>query len=79
LKGAFIETSFPNEYESLAKESKHLTPKLLAQEYQKIGQPDLPLYVFHLKPQFREQIASQLHDLALPSLTLLQEGEELEI
>ncbi len=79
LKGAFIETSFPNEYENLAKESKHLTPKLLVQEYQKIGKPELPLYVFHLKPQFREQIANQLHDLSLPSLSILQEGQEVEI
>ncbi|MDH5563866.1 MAG: 3',5'-cyclic-nucleotide phosphodiesterase [Nitrospirota bacterium] len=79
LKGALIETSFPNEFEALAKESKHLTPTLLAKEYQKIGKPELPLYVFHLKPQFREQIASQLHDLALPSLCILQEGQEIEL
>jgi ribonuclease BN (tRNA processing enzyme) len=79
LKGAFIETSFPNEFEGLAKESMHLTPKLLLQEYQKIGRPDLPLYVFHLKPQFREQIAEQLHDLRLPQLTILQEGQEIEL
>jgi len=79
LKGAFIETSFPNEFHRLAQESKHLTPKLLEQEFTKIGRPDLPLYVFHMKPQFRERIAEQLQDLAIPNLTILQEGQEINL
>ncbi|MEC4671834.1 MAG: 3',5'-cyclic-nucleotide phosphodiesterase [Nitrospirota bacterium] len=79
LKAAFIETSFPDEMKELASIAKHLTPSLLAQEFKKIGRPDLPLYVYHLKPPFRDQITDQLSKLGIPNLTILQEGQELEI
>ncbi len=79
LKAAFIETSFPDEMKELASIAKHLTPSLLAQEFKKIGRPELPLYVYHLKPQFRGEITDQLSKLGIPNLTTLREGQELEI
>ena len=79
LKAAFIETSFPNEMEALAGTSKHLTPTLLKTEFEKIGKPDLPLYVYHLKPPFRDRIREQLRNLAIPNLKVLEEGQILEI
>ena len=63
----------------LASIAKHLTPSLLAQEFKKIGRPELPLYVYHIKPPFRDQITDQLSKLGIPNLTILQEGQELEI
>jgi len=45
LRAAFIETSFPNQMRDLAKMSKHLTPELLLQEFKKLGNWELPLYV----------------------------------
>lgn len=79
LKAAFIETSFPNEMHALSRISKHLTPKLLEQEFRKIRNPDLPVYVYHLKPAFRDRIHEQLADLAIPNLTVLEEGQIVEI
>ena len=79
LKAAFIETSFPDEMQSLAARSKHLTPRLLAQEFRKIGNPDLPLYVYHLKPAFRNQIQQQLAELSIPNLAVLEEGQVVEL
>jgi ribonuclease BN (tRNA processing enzyme) len=79
LKAAFIETSFPNEMAELAKFSKHLTPALLAEEFAKIGRPDLPLYVYHMKPRFRDRIVRQLRDLAIPTLVVLEEGQDIEV
>ncbi|MBI5410429.1 MAG: 3',5'-cyclic-nucleotide phosphodiesterase [Nitrospirae bacterium] len=79
LKAAFIETSFPDEMEELARASKHLTPALLAREFQKIGRPDLPVYVYHLKPRFRLDIKRQLARLKIPNLTVLEEGQEIHI
>ncbi len=79
LKAAFIETSFPNEMEELAKLTKHLTPALLAKEFRKIGRPGLALYVYHMKPRFRDRILRQLSDLNVPNLTVLEEGQELII
>jgi len=79
LKAAFIETSFPDEMMSMAQVSKHLTPSLLAQEFKKIGKPDLPLYVYHVKAKFQGKIVEQVKKYNIPNLTVLEEGQELHI
>lgn len=79
LKAALIETSFPDAMAELARVSKHLTPALFAREFRKIGRPDLPVYVYHLKPRFREQIRRELAQLKIPNLTVLEEGQEISI
>jgi ribonuclease BN (tRNA processing enzyme) len=77
LKAAFIETSFPNRLLELAKVSKHLTPALFAREFQKLGRPDLPVYIYHVKPRFRQEIIEELAQLRLENLTVLEEGQEV--
>jgi ribonuclease BN (tRNA processing enzyme) len=79
LKAAFIETSFPDEMAELAGFSKHLTPSLFAQEFKKIGKPDLPVYVYHLKPRFRHIIEAQLGKLGIKNLFVLGEDQEIEV
>jgi len=79
LKAAFIETSFPNEMPTLAQATKHLTPTLLKTEFEKIGKPDLPLFIYHLKPPFRDRITMQLANLAISNLPVLEEGQIVEI
>ena len=79
LRAAFIETSFPNEMGKLAEMSKHLTPELLLQEFKKLGNWDLPLYVYHLKPGFQDMIVSQLQQLRMSNLTILDEGMEIHL
>lgn len=79
LKAAFIETSFPDEMGELASVSKHLTPALFVREFQKIGRPDLPVYVYHLKPRFREEIMRQLARHKIRNLTVLEEGQEVVV
>lgn len=75
LKAAFIETSFPDELADLAQTSRHLTPATFAEEFRKIGRPELPVYVYHMKPRFRREIQRQLADLKIPNLRVLEEGE----
>jgi ribonuclease BN (tRNA processing enzyme) len=79
LKAAFIETSFPDEMLELARVSKHLTPRLLAKQFHKLGRPDLPVYVYHLKPRFRDEIRRQLDTLGIRHLTVLEEDQEILI
>jgi len=79
LKAVFIETSFPNDCHELAKVSGHLTPAMLAREFVKIGRPDLPLYVYHLKPPYRSVILSELTRLNLPNLSVLEEGQVVRL
>jgi cAMP phosphodiesterase len=77
LKAAFIETSLPNEMAALAFASKHLTPSLLCQEVGKLNRSDLPVYIYHMKPSHSSTIERQLHDLHLPHLQILTEGQEI--
>jgi ribonuclease BN (tRNA processing enzyme) len=77
LRAAFIESSFPNEMDELARVAKHLTPALLAQEFTKMARPELPVYAYHLKPRFRDQIRQELGQLGIPHLTALEEGQTL--
>jgi cAMP phosphodiesterase len=79
LKGVLIEVSFPNDMMDLAIRSKHLTPSLLAHEFKKIGKPDIPLYVYHMKPTVRDRIIKELTNLKIPNLHILQEGQEFEL
>ena len=79
LKAAFIETSFPDKLSDVARVSKHLTPALFAQEFRKIGRPDLPVYVYHLKPRFRDEIRHELRQLKIRNLTVLEEGQEVSL
>ncbi len=79
IKAAFIETSFPNDFHELAKVSGHLTPEMLAREFVKIGRPDLPVYIYHLKPSYRSVITSELKRLNLPNLSVLEEGQVVRL
>lgn len=79
LKGIFIEVSFPDSMMDIAIQSKHLTPTLLAREFRKIGKPDLPLYVYHMKPTVREAIIQEIAQLEIERVTVLEEGQEIEL
>lgn len=77
LSAAFIEVSYPNSEANLARQAKHLTPHLLGGEFRKIRRPDLPVYAYHLKPRFRAHIETELQQLHLPHLSVLEEDIEL--
>ncbi len=79
LKGIFIEVSFPDTMMEMAIRSKHLTPTLLAQEFRKIGKPDLPLYVYHMKPVVRDDILQEIAQLDIANVIVLKEGQEIEL
>lgn len=77
LKAAFIETSFPNDMAELALASKHLTPDLLAQELTKLGRPNIPVYLYHMKPRQRGKIERDVRRLGLKQVHFLDEGQEI--
>ncbi len=62
IKSMVIECSFPNELESLAIESKHLTPKLLFEQLDALKAKDISLYINHIKPSFEEKIIRQIKE-----------------
>ena len=79
LKAVFIESSFPNEFADLAKQTKHLTPSLLAEEWRKLRNDQVPLYAYHLKPPYTDQILRELRELHIPGLKVLEEGQTLTL
>lgn len=75
---AFIEASFPNRLEKLAKLSGHLTPDMLKVELNKFGDRKVPIKVFHMKPQFLEDLQAELAALNDNRLQVLDGGEVFE-
>jgi len=79
LRMAFVETSFPNRLAEIARVSGHLTPAMLHSELLKLGRPDLPVKVFHMKPQFLLELLPELQALGDPRLEILSGGEAFSI
>lgn len=79
LKAVLIESSFPNKLAALAKQAKHLTPSLFAGEWRKLKNDHAPVYAYHLKPPYKDQILRELRELQIPGLKILEEGQTLTI
>jgi HD-GYP domain-containing protein (c-di-GMP phosphodiesterase class II)/ribonuclease BN (tRNA processing enzyme) len=60
IKSLVIECSFPSKMEKLAKDSKHLTPKLLEENLKKLKRDDLDIYINHIKPSYIDQTAKEI-------------------
>ena len=75
LKALFVSVSFPNNMEEIANVSRHLTPRLLENEIKKL-KVTVPIYAYHLKTQFEEEIKQELTTL-LPQVKVLNEKETL--
>jgi cAMP phosphodiesterase len=73
IRAVLVETAFPNRLEPLALLSGHLTPLLLQREADKM--PDVPLYVYHLKPAFYEETAEELEKLLGSRVHVLEQDQ----
>ncbi len=74
LRALIVEATFPNRLQDLAEASGHLTPASLEAELQKLGRP-VPLFVYHLKPQFAEEIEEELRGLRDLAPVILEAGK----
>ena len=74
LKAVFVECSFPDEMEQLAKDSGHLTPRVMAEETAKLGRL-VPTYCVHLKPVMRERLVKQLEPYASRGIAVAEVGK----
>jgi len=78
LKGIIMDCSFPNNYERLADISGHLTPNGMAKElakFNKLG--DVPVYLYHMKPETLNVLTAEVESLYLPHLRMLTQVDEL--
>ncbi len=60
IKTIVVECSFPSKMEKLAKESKHLTPKLLFEMLKPLENNDITLYINHIKPSYLDLIIEEI-------------------
>ncbi len=69
LKAVYLEASFPNSMDWLAKVSKHLTPAMFLEEYRKL-KAEVAVVAIHIKAAFRDQVIQELRELGLPRLEI---------
>jgi ribonuclease BN (tRNA processing enzyme) len=78
LDALFIEASFPDSMEKLARASKHLTPSMLRHELTKLNHNGMDILAVHLKPAYRETVIDELAKLGIPNLTVMETGRIYE-
>jgi ribonuclease BN (tRNA processing enzyme) len=71
LKAIFLEVSFSDTQEDVARESRHMTPGLVAKELAKMP-PRVPVYLYHMKPLSLSRIRREIAALCEPRLKLLE-------
>ena len=60
LTAVFVETSFPGRLEPLAHQTSRLTPGILIKQLDQLDKSEVPVKIFHMKPQYREEISAEL-------------------
>ncbi len=78
LKAVVLEASFPREGEAVADKSTHLSTSSFAREVKNHIPGDVQVLVSHIKPGFAERIRREIEDLALPNVSLLEQGREYQ-
>ncbi len=76
LRAVVIGTTFPNRLQHLADLSGHLTPQGLKAELAKAN-VKAEIYVYHLKPQYAEEILQELKHL-VPECHVLEQGKQYQ-
>ena len=55
-----IDVSYPSAYQTLARDSKHLTPQLLSEDIHHCRRKDFKIFPMHFKAQFKSAIVQEL-------------------
>ena len=76
ISSMVLECSFPSNMEKLAKESKHLTPRLLLNALENLKREDINLYINHIKPLYLEEISKEIEsEFSKYSPIIAKDGE----
>lgn len=65
LRAVIVEVSFPSRLQSVAEVSRHLTPLSLQRELAKLTRP-VPVYLYHLKPGYLDELRRELASTSFP-------------
>ena len=81
LKAVFMECAFPDEMQRLATDSHHLTPKTLLSELSKLDSNcmgSVKICVSNIKATYRDAVETQLKQLNIPNLLIVEIGKIYE-
>jgi ribonuclease BN (tRNA processing enzyme) len=76
LRAIFLEVSFANAQEAIARASKHLIPRDIEPELAKTAQ-DVPVFLYHMKPPSEAAIRREVKALKNPRLRFVEQGQLL--
>jgi ribonuclease BN (tRNA processing enzyme) len=79
IHALIIEVSLPNNMGEMAIKTGHLTSRLFQNELLKIKETPERIYITHPKPQYFKTIQAELQRLRLDNLTLLRDGETINV
>ena len=78
LRAVILECAFPNRLGPLAQVAKHMTPALIRREIDKLP-PDIPVWIFHVKPQFHEEVSEELARIEGGRVSILEQDHTYSI
>ena len=79
IKTIVIECSFPSKFFQLAKDSKHLTPKLLFEKLEPLEGRGIRLYLNHIKPAYESVLEEEIKNMKGEwDTTILKDGAMVE-
>ena len=74
LNAIILECAFPSRLEPLAEVAKHMTPRRIRRELDKLP-PDIPIWIYHIKPQFYDETAEELSKIDGRRIVLLEQDK----
>lgn len=74
LRAVILECAFPSRLGDLAEVARHMTPELVRRELDKLP-ADVPVWIFHVKPQFYEETAEELSRIGGNRIQLLEQDK----
>ena len=74
IRAVLLECAFPNRMRKIADLAKHMTPDLIRAELDKLP-PDVPVLIYHVKPQFYDETATELSRIGGNRVTLLEQDK----
>ena len=73
MQAIVVECAFPNELAGIARNSHHMTPSVLGEQLAGLH-ADCPIFVFNIKPNYRDKVVAELQDLKIPRLDVMEIG-----
>lgn len=73
MRAIVVECAFPNELADIARNSHHMTPPVLAEQLAGLN-ADCPIFVFNIKPNYRDRVVAELRELKIPLLEVMEVG-----